>query len=73
MMEQLPDAPYIQEAERYGLPPYDEPPKCPCCGENANTIYMDQYGNVFACDMCLREQDAYDWEMEEREMSRPDG
>lgn len=25
-MEQIPDAPYIREAERWGMPPYDDDP-----------------------------------------------
>ena len=68
-MEQIPDAPWIREAERDGMPPFDEV-KCPCCGEECDVIYADQYGNVFACDRCLIEQDAVEWDAEQREAER---
>jgi hypothetical protein len=71
-MEQIPDAPWIREAERYGMPPYEDPPKCPICGEHCDTVYMDINGDVFACNNCLHEKDAYDWEEEQRELNRPD-
>ena len=48
-MEQIPDAPWIRDAELNGYPS-DPPVECPCCGEECNTIYADQYGNVFACE-----------------------
>lgn len=66
------DAPYIQEAERNGMPPYIYP-VCPCCGEECETIYADQYGTVFACDRCLMEQDAWDWQKDQKEADLPDG
>ena len=66
-----PDAPWIREAERDGYP--DPPPvECPCCGEECTTIYANQYGEVFACNWCLIEQDAGEWAEEEKERSRPD-
>ena len=72
-MKTIPDAPYIREAERYGMPPYEDPPECPCCGSSrAHTFYMGQNGDVFACDQCLREQDVWEWQDEQREASRPD-
>lgn len=71
-MEQIPDAPYIREAETYGMPPY-EMVECPCCGEECETVYADQYGNVFACNKCLMEQDALEWQREQKEADMPDG
>ena len=70
-MEQIPDAPYIREAERYGMPPYDVP-QCPVCGHECNSIFMDYSGNVFGCENCIRERDSYEWRDEETEASRPD-
>ena len=70
-MSGIPDAPYIREAEMYGMLPY-ETVKCPCCGEECETIYADQYGNVFACDKCLMSQDAWEWAEEEKEKCRED-
>lgn len=70
-MEQIPDAPWIREAEMYGYPD-DEPVHCPVCGEDCSTIYSDKYGNVFACDQCLCSTDAWEWAEDEREASRPD-
>ena len=70
-MIQIPDAPWIRDAERYGYPEPD-PVKCPCCGEECETIYMDQCGTVFACDVCLDHKDAYEWAEEEKERNRPD-
>ena len=67
----IPDAPWIRQAERDGVPA-DDPVHCPCCGEECDTIYMDQYKNVFACDRCLMQQDAWEWAEEEKEASKPD-
>ena len=71
-MEQIPDAPYIREAEMYGMPPYDPQPVCPICGEECETVYADMNGDVFACNCCLMEQDAWEWQEEEKERNRPD-
>ena len=69
-MEQIPDAPWIRKAERDGVG--DPPVCCPCCEEECTTIYRDQWGNVFACNKCIEEQDAWEWAEEERLASRPD-
>ena len=65
----IPDAPYIVEAERDGYPSR-EPVTCPCCGEECETIYADQYGNVFGCEQCVMTQDADEWAEEQREAER---
>ena len=57
------DAPWIREAEMFG-PPDPPPVFCPCCGEECQTIYFDKDGNEFACDNCLQEQSADDWDQE---------
>ena len=68
---QIPDAPWIREAEMYGMPSPD-PVYCPICGEECETIYKDRYGDVFACNWCLDSMDAGDWAEREKESSRPD-
>ena len=61
-MEQIPDAPWIREAERDGMPPYDEPPDpiCPVCGEECETIYTND-GNPVGCNECLTLWEASEW------------
>lgn len=71
MMEQIPDAPWIRKAERDGYPE-PEPVYCPCCGEECETIFADQYGNIFGCDQCIIQQDAWSWAEDEKERSKPD-
>ncbi len=59
-MEQLPDAPWIRDAERYGA---DEAPeiRCPCCGEKCELIYTDRDGDAVGCDECLMIWNADEW------------
>lgn len=55
----FPDHPAIREAERYGEP--DELfPICPVCGEEADTFYKTDYGNIVGCDNCITKVDAWD-------------
>lgn len=70
-MTQIPDAPWIREAEMNGAPS-PEPVECPICGAECETIYRDRYGTVFGCDICIEEQDAGEWSEEEKLASRPD-
>ena len=70
-LSRIPDAPYIREAEMYGV----ETPKpvyCPLCDEPCETIYRDRYGTVFGCENCIEEQDADEWQEEENAASSPD-
>lgn len=62
-MEQIPDAPYIRDAERNGMPPYDDDPEpvCPVCGKKCETIYTDDNDDVVGCDWCIHGEDAADW------------
>lgn len=71
-MQHIPDAPWIREAENLGMPPYEDPPECPICGEYAKEFFMSQDGEIFACDNCLRTQDAWEWLDEEKERNRPE-
>lgn len=55
-MEQIPDAPWIRDAELNGYP--DPPPViCPICGDEALTFYL-QNGCVIGCEHCVSEVDA---------------
>lgn len=61
MMMDLPDAPWIVDAERNGYP-HAEPVKCPVCGKECETIYTDRFmDDVVGCDMCIARKDAHDW------------
>ena len=70
-MNQLPDAPWIRDAEQNGYPS-DDPVKCPLCGDECDTIYEDIYGTVVGCDRCLVWKDASEWREEQREADRDD-
>lgn len=60
-MEQIPDAPWIRDAEMNGYP--SEPlPKCPICGEETDTYYVDMAGDVVGCDNCVKAKDAWDYQ-----------
>lgn len=59
------DAPYIREAELFGIPDLD-PVECPCCGKTCKTIYKAG-PDVIGCNHCIDAIDAYDWAAEGRE------
>lgn len=63
-MQDLPDAPWIREAERFGVP--SEPdPICPICNEEAEEFFVDQYGEILGCEHCVRKVDAYTYRINE--------
>lgn len=65
-MIQIPDAPWIRDAEMYG----DDPPPeahCPCCGDECENLYVDSGGEVVGCEHCVETVDAWDWEQAHRE------
>ena len=70
-MQQIPDAPWIREAERNG---YDTGTHvcCPVCGEICDEIYLDNYRNACGCNRCISTMDAYDWYQDELEKGRPE-
>ena len=69
-MDNLPDAPWIREAERNGMPGPDEV-ICPCCGKRCESIYTDRKGwNAVGCEHCIQERDSYDWLDKQEEMKR---
>ena len=68
-MAQLPDAPWIREAETIGYG--EESPRCPICGEYCESIYYNKLrSEPIACDRCLIERNAYEWQEEEKENER---
>lgn len=72
-MEQLPDAPWIRDAELNGVGPAEDPPKCPVCGEECEEIYeTKEYGEVLGCDRCILIRDAWDWQAQKEEDERGD-
>ena len=54
------DDPRIRDAEMYGLPEASEV-RCPICGKEADSFYLDSEGDIFACDRCLKSVDAFDY------------
>ena len=67
-MAQIPDAPWIREAENWGYPPYDDPEvHCPLCGKECDTIYKDKFGQECGCENCIVIEDAWDWAEEHKE------
>lgn len=67
-MQQLPDAPWIREAEREGTP-VSEDVCCPICDyENPEKFYaVRMSGIVIGCTQCLKTVDPYEWLEEQRE------
>ena len=55
--------PDITRCNRTGYP-HGEPtyPHCPVCGSECDTIYRDEDGFIFACDECVKTENA--WETE---------
>ena len=57
----IPDAPWIREAEVYGMPEA-ETIYCPICGaEDPEDLWTDSDGEVVGCECCLKRVDAYDF------------
>lgn len=61
----IPDDPLIRFAQKYGHSPWESEvqPICPICGQECETVYKDESGNILGCDECLTECDA--WEEDE--------
>lgn len=57
-MTNLPDAPWIREAELFGMP--DAPDVwCPICNEeNPEDFYVDDSGEIVGCSCCLHRRDS---------------
>ena len=57
--------PDITRALRTGYPnDVKEAPECPVCGEETDTFYKNDYGDIVGCGECIRKVDAYE-EMED--------
>ena len=52
------DAPDIRTTE--GYPTQVRFPRCPVCGDECETLYKDQYGEVFGCNNCVETVDAWE-------------
>ena len=50
----------IRMAEETGYPRPVRFPRCPVCGEECEKLYKDKWGEVFACDQCVEEVDAWE-------------
>ena len=59
-MQDIPDAPWIREAERFGMPE-SEALICPCCGKEAENFFLDSNDDIIGCDECIRMVDAFEW------------
>lgn len=62
MLNDLPDAPWIREAELYGAPGYDdEPIYCPVCGAEDPEDFIIADGDVIGCECCTKRVNAWDY------------
>ena len=59
-MIDLPDAPWIRDAEKYGAP-IDEDVFCPVCGEENPEYFYIADNDVIGCSVCVGRCDPYDW------------
>lgn len=67
----VPDAPWIRDAEMYGM--WDGPEiDCPVCGLEALIMYKDANNEIVGCDKCMRTVDATDWYRDQLEADRDD-
>lgn len=56
------DHPEIANALATGYPHGEKIPHCPACGKECETIYRDEFGEIFGCDVCVKKQDAAECE-----------
>lgn len=60
----IPDAPWIRDAELNGAPGYREDIKyfCPVCGaDEPEDFVFDQGGDIIGCSCCTFHKDAYEY------------
>ena len=55
------DAPDIRMTEETGYPTKARWPRCPVCGDTAETIYKDIWGDIVGCDNCVEALNAWEW------------
>lgn len=73
-MINLPDAPWIRDAERYGAPyigqtevAEDIEYSCPVCGaDEPEDFAFDKDGDVIGCSCCCHFRDAYEYMAQKR-------
>lgn len=58
-MIDIPDAPWIRDAERYGVPE-EERPCCPICGSDESDYFYVVDGEVVGCEACVSKIEVYD-------------
>ena len=62
-MNDLPDAPWIRDAELNGWGDDVPPVHCPVCHEECERIYYYKGDrDALGCDVCIDWMDAYDWQ-----------
>ena len=59
MMQNIPDAPWIRDAELNGMEDAPEP-TCPICYGHPEYAYYDQAGNLLGCDLCVSRKNPED-------------
>lgn len=59
-MRDLPDAPWIRDAELNGMPEAEDF-YCPICGAENPEKFYEINGEVIGCESCVNSHDAYDW------------
>lgn len=42
-------------------PEPEENPRCPCCGEECETLYRDRAGLIVGCENCMETLDAWEY------------
>ena len=69
-MSSIPDAPWIREAEQYGMPGPEEI-ECPCCGKLTKKIYTEASDlEPIGCDHCVKEREVWEWIEMVQEMNK---
>lgn len=64
-MNDLPDAPWVRDAELNGMP-FTPQPGCPVCGwDEPEEFYINEYHEIIGCDHCVKAVEAYDYRTEE--------
>jgi len=65
-MNDLPDAPWIRDAELNGVDAPDDY-HCPVCGEDNPEWFYIQDGELLGCEFCVEQVSAADWADAHRE------
>lgn len=65
---EVPDAPWIREAELYGPDDAEEIEySCPVCGEDQpESFVFDRSGDIIGCNCCCHFKDAYEYSAQKR-------